>query len=87
MVIFSSNCCDFDLTEDDTPPSPTPDSQQHRPQVNEDGTEGDATLLSYKPTSTMSYESYKKMTNLVLLHMKHQEQLADLGVYDQFKGQ
>lgn len=33
-----------------------------------------------KPVA-LSYEDYKKMTNLILIHMKQQEQLLELGVY------
>lgn len=62
------------ILDEDAPPSPTPDSEQ-RPAGE------DTEASTQKKPSTMSYEAYKKMTNLLLLHMKQQEQLADMGMH------
>lgn len=68
LLIRQINLLLYNLDED-APPSPSPDveqaSQESAPQT--------------KKPMTMTYEAYKQMTNLILYHMKQQEQVAELG--------
>lgn len=61
------------IVDDDAPPSPTPDTEKPSQESTADGPS-----VQKKPT-TMSYEAYKQMTNLILYHMKQQEQISEAG--------
>ena len=60
------------IIDEDAPPSPTPDADMPSQKSTDAGP-----AVAKKPT-TMSYEAYKQMTNLILYHMKQQEQLSEL---------
>lgn len=61
------------IVEEDAPPSPTPDAEQPSQESTTTGP-----TVAKKPT-TMSYEAYKQMTNLILFHMRQQEQMSEIG--------
>ena len=62
-------CVRFYHLDEDAPPSPTPDVPTQP---------SDSSQPKKKPVS-LSYEEYKRMTNLILYHMKSEEEIADLG--------
>lgn len=64
------------LTEDDAPPSPTADAVDDPSQEVPPSSQ---TQQTKKPPISMTYEAYKQMTNMILLRMKQQEQIAELG--------
>ena len=83
MRLISSRNSDIVISshtvEEDTPPSPTPD-------VSQASQESSVHAAAKKPM-TMTYEAYKQMTNLILYHMKQQEQVAELSKCMQFSYQ